>query len=122
MPNGPLPGVLEPPPVAPTSDLDQWIDRMYLASQNPDNAIWDKAQHETAQAYLRTPDGLQFQQQADHLNGVWDRSGKRSSATSAQQAVQRRRNRASVDRPTGMWRWKFLVPKTLMRFGRHWPN
>ncbi len=45
---------------------------MYLASQNPDNAVWDKAQHEAAQAYLRTPDGQQFQQQADSLNGMWD--------------------------------------------------
>ncbi|RAN82879.1 hypothetical protein B5P43_02065 [Bacillus sp. SRB_336] len=89
MPNGPAPGALEPPGVAPKSDLDQWIDRMYLASQNPDNAVWDKAQHETAQAYLHTPDGLQFQQQADHLNGMWDlqwQAQQRDQA--AQQAVQ----------------------------------
>ena len=89
MPNGPLPGALEPPPIAPTSDLDQWIDRMYLASQNPDNAVWDKAQHETAQAYLHTPDGLQFQQQADHLNGMWDLQWQAQQRDqTAQQAVQ----------------------------------
>jgi hypothetical protein len=89
MPNGPLPGALEPPPIAPTSDLDQWIDRMYLASQNPDNAVWDKAQHETAQVYLRTPDGLQFQQQADHLNGMWDLQWQAQQRDeTAQQAVQ----------------------------------
>jgi Uncharacterized alpha/beta hydrolase domain (DUF2235) len=72
VPNGPVPGALELRHEAPRSELDQWIDRMYAASQNPDNASWDKAQHETAQAYMRTPDGLQFQQQADHLNGLWD--------------------------------------------------
>jgi type VI secretion system (T6SS) phospholipase Tle1-like effector len=72
MPNGPVPGAPELRHEASKSELDQWIDRMYTASQNPDNASWDKMQHETAQTYLRTPDGLQFQQQADHLNGLWD--------------------------------------------------
>lgn len=89
IPNGTVPGALEPPRDAPKSELDQWIDRMYVASQNPDNATWDKAQHETAQAYLRTPDGLQFQQQADHLNGMWDlqwQAQQRDQAT--QQAMQ----------------------------------
>lgn len=86
MPNGPVPGALELPREAPKSELDQWIDRMYLASQNPDNAIWDKAQHETAQAYLRTPDGQQFQQQADGLNGMWDMQLQAQQV--AQQAMQ----------------------------------
>ena len=72
MPNGPVPGAPELRHEAPRSELDQWIDRMYAASQNPDNAGWDKAQHEASQTYLRTPDGLQFQQQADHLNGLWN--------------------------------------------------
>lgn len=68
MPNGSVPGALELPHEAPKSELDQWIDRTYLASQNPDNAVWDKAQHETAQTYMHTLDGRQFQQQADSLN------------------------------------------------------
>lgn len=85
MPNGPVPGALELPRESPKSGLDLWMDRMYLASQNPDNAAWDKAQHETAQAYLRTPDGLQFQQEADSLNGTWD---MRWQAQQREQAVQ----------------------------------
>lgn len=87
MPNGPVPGALELPREAPKGELDQWIDRMYLASQNPDNAVWDKAQHETAQAYLRTPDGRQFQQQADSLNGMWDMQLQAQQQV-AQQAMQ----------------------------------
>ncbi len=72
MPNGPVPGALEMPHEAPQSELDQWIDRMYLASQHPDNAVWDVAQHDVAQSYLRSPDGQQFQQQVDSLNDSWD--------------------------------------------------
>lgn len=87
MPNGPVPGALQLPHEAPKSELDQWIDRMYLASQNPDNAVWDKTQHETAQAYLRTPDGQQFQQQADSLNGMWDMQLQAQQQV-AQQAMQ----------------------------------
>jgi hypothetical protein len=73
MPDGPVPGALEAPHDTMRSELDQWIDRMYLASQNPDNGAWDRVQHEAAQSYLRTPDGQQFQQQADSLNATWDR-------------------------------------------------
>jgi hypothetical protein len=72
MPDGPVPGALEAPHDTTRSELDQWIDRMYLASQNPDNAAWDRAQHEAAQSYLRTPDGQEFQRQADSLNATWD--------------------------------------------------
>jgi hypothetical protein len=56
---------------------------MYLASQNPDNTVWDRAQHEAAHAYLRTADGQQFQQQADSLNATWD-----VSLLAQQQAAQ----------------------------------
>lgn len=87
MPNGPVPGALEMSREAPGSELDQWIDRMYMVSQHPDNAVWDKAQHETAQAYLRTPDGRQFQQQADNLNGMWDMQLQAQQQV-AQQAMQ----------------------------------
>lgn len=73
MPNGAVPDAIDLPRGAPRSELDQWIDRMYLASQNPDNGAWDRAQHEAAQSYLRTPDGQQFQQRADSLNATWDR-------------------------------------------------
>ena len=72
MPDGPVPGALQMPHDTTRSELDQWIDRMYLASQNPDNAVWDRAQHEAAHAYLRTADGQQFQRQADGLNASWD--------------------------------------------------
>jgi hypothetical protein len=72
MPNGPVPGALGMPHESPASELDQWIDRMYLASQHPDNAVWDSAQHQEAQSYLRSPDGQQFQQQASSLNAMWD--------------------------------------------------
>jgi hypothetical protein len=85
MPNGPVPGALELPREAPKSGLDLWMDRMYLVSQNPDNAAWDKAQHEAAQAYLRTTDGQQFQQEADSLNGMWDMQWQ---AQQREQAVQ----------------------------------
>lgn len=88
MPNGPLPEVQEPPREAPASELDRWIDRMYLASQNPDSAVWDRAQHEVAQAYLRSPDGQQFQQQADSLNEVWNTQWQAQQQAMQQQAVQ----------------------------------
>lgn len=87
MPNGPVPGALEPQIEVPKSELDQWIDRMYLASQNPDNTVWDKAQHEVAQDYLRSPDGQQFQQQATSLNGMWDMQ-LQAQQQAAQQAMQ----------------------------------
>lgn len=87
MPNGSVPGTVESQIEAPKSDIDQWIDRMYLASQNPDNAVWDKAQHEVAQDYLRSPDGQQFQQQATSLNGMWDMQ-LQAQQQAAQQAMQ----------------------------------
>lgn len=87
MPNGPVPGALELSREAPKSELDHWIDRMYLVSKNPDNAIWDSAQHEVAQEYLRSPDGQQFQQQADSLNGMWDMQ-LQAQQEAAQQAMQ----------------------------------
>jgi hypothetical protein len=83
MPDGPVPGALEAPHHTTRGELDQWIDRMYLASQNPDNAAWDRVQHEAAHAYLRTADGQQFQQQADSLNATWD-----VSLLAQQQAAQ----------------------------------
>ena len=87
MPNGPVPGALEQSQTAPKSELDEWIDRMYLASQNPDNAVWDKTQHESAQQYLRTPDGRQFQQQVNSLNEMWDMQ-LQAQQQAAQQAMQ----------------------------------
>jgi hypothetical protein len=72
MPDGPVPGALQAPHDTTRGELDQWIDRMYLASQNPDNTVWDRVQHEAAHAYLRTADGQQFQRQADGLNASWD--------------------------------------------------
>lgn len=83
MPDGPVPGALEAPHDTTRGELDQWIDRMYLASQNPDNAAWDRVQHEAAHVYLRTADGQQFQQQADSLNATWD-----VSLLAQQQAAQ----------------------------------
>lgn len=47
MPNGPVP--VEANRDAPESELDRWSDRMHAASQDPDNAAWDKAQHAAAQ-------------------------------------------------------------------------
>jgi hypothetical protein len=89
MPDGPVPGALQMPHDTTRSELDQWIDRMYLASQNPDNTAWDRAQHEAAHAYLGTADGQQFQQQADSLNATWD-----VSLLAQQQAAQQMLPRA----------------------------
>ena len=89
MPNGPVPGAPEPSQAAPKSELDQWIDRMYLASQNPDNPVWDQAQHAAAQEYMCTPNGQQFQQQANSLNEMWDMQLQaQQHAQAAQQAMQ----------------------------------
>jgi len=93
MPDGPVPGALQATHDTTRSELDQWIDRMYLASQNPDNAAWDLAQHEVAKTYLRTPDGQQFQQQADRLNATWD-----MQLLAQQQAVQRATQRGAINR------------------------
>ena len=87
MPNGPMPGALQLPREAPKSELDQWIDRMYAASQYPDNAFWDRAQHDVAQDYLRSPDGQQFQQQANDLNMSWDLQWQ-AQQQAAQQLMQ----------------------------------
>lgn len=72
MPNGPLPDAPARRAATVPSELDQWIDRMYRASQQPDNAVWDQARHSAAQEYLCTPAGRQFQQQADAFNIGWD--------------------------------------------------
>ncbi|WP_449426292.1 phospholipase effector Tle1 domain-containing protein, partial [Rhodanobacter lindaniclasticus] len=72
MPNGPLPDTPARRASTTPSELDQWIDRMYEASQHPDNGVWDQARHGAAQEYLRTPRGRQFQQQADAFNVGWD--------------------------------------------------
>ena len=87
MPNGPLPSAAEPRHDVPGSELDQWIDRMYAASQHPDNAFWDRAQHDVAQDYLRSPDGQQFQQQANDLNMSWDLQWQ-AQQQAAQQSMQ----------------------------------
>lgn len=90
MPNAPPPGALSAPPDAPKGELDQWIDRMYQASQNPDNHVWDKAQHAAAQAYMGSPDGQQFQQQANDLNRTWDLQLQTTlAAQQHEQAAQR---------------------------------
>ena len=89
MPNGPLPDAPARRAGTAPSELDQWIDRMYRASQHPDNAVWDQACHGAAQEYLCTPDGRQFQQQADAFNIGWDaqlQTQLREQA--AQQALQ----------------------------------
>jgi hypothetical protein len=72
LPDGSLPAVTRQPEDAPKSELDQWIDRMYQASQNPDSSVWNSAQHRAAQDYLSSPGGQQFQQQASDLNKTWD--------------------------------------------------
>lgn len=72
MPDGPLPDAPTRQHDAPKSELDQWIDRMYAALQNPDDKVWDRTQHEAAQTYLCTPGGQLFQQQANALNQTWD--------------------------------------------------
>jgi hypothetical protein len=72
MPNEPPPNALARAQEAPASALDQWIDRMYLASQSTDNRTWDQFRHAEAETYLRTPEGLQFQQQANDLSRGWD--------------------------------------------------
>jgi hypothetical protein len=72
MPNEPPPNALARAQEAPASALDQWIDRMYLASQSTDNRAWDQFRHAEAETYLRTPEGLQFQQQANDLSRGWD--------------------------------------------------
>jgi hypothetical protein len=88
MPNGPVPGAVESSREAQKSELDQWIDRMYQASQNPDNAVWDRAQHSAAQDYLRSPDGRQFQQQASSLSGMWDMQLQAQAALQTTQLTQ----------------------------------
>lgn len=88
MPNGPVPDALEHSREPPKSELDQWIDRMYQASQNPDNAVWDRAQHNAAQDYLSTPDGREFQRQANSWNEMWDMSLHAQAAQQAAQSAQ----------------------------------
>lgn len=89
MPNGPLPDAQARRASAAPSELDQWIDRMYRASQQPDNALWDQARHGAAQEYMCTPGGRQFQQQADAFNIRWDAQLQAQlHEQAAQQALQ----------------------------------
>lgn len=93
MPDGPLPDTASRQRAAPASELDQWIERMHAAALNPDDAAWDHAQHEAAQAYLHTPDGQRFQQQANDLNRNWDLQQQamlhaQQQELAAQQAMQ----------------------------------
>src|SRR3546814_16732662 len=93
------------PREAPGSELDQWIDHMYLASQHPDNAVWDSAQHDVAQAYLRSPDGQQFQRQASSLNGMWDMQLLAQQQV-AQQAMQQTQQGLSRSTKIGRATWR----------------
>lgn len=70
MPNAPQPNA--PARGDAESALEQWIDRMYLASQNADDQAWDQVRHAASETYLHSPAGLQFQQQANDLNIGWD--------------------------------------------------
>ena len=89
MPDGPLPNAMAKQQEAPKSELDAWIDRMYAASQKPGNAVWDRAQQEVAQAYLCSPDGQLFQQQANALNHTWNMQLEaQQRELAAQQATQ----------------------------------
>lgn len=95
MPDGPLPNAVAKQHEAPKSELDAWIDRMYSAAQNPDGEAWGRMQHEAGQAYLCSPDGQSFQQQANALNHGWDmqmeaQQREWAAQQSAQQQVQPR--------------------------------
>lgn len=111
MPNGPVPGALDKKQVeaqqheVPKSELDQWIDRMYQASQNPDTRIWDKAQHAAAQDYLGSPNGQQFQQLANDLNNGWDMQQQATMvAQQLEQAAQQVMQQQTQQNPQGFSR------------------
>lgn len=90
MPNGPLPAAPDQQQ-RPENELEQWIDRMYQVSQQPDNGAWDQARNRVAQSFLCSPGGQQFQQQADAQNCAWDlqwQAQQQALQPVAQQAVQ----------------------------------
>jgi hypothetical protein len=89
MPNGPVPGAVHQQTGGPQNELDHWIDRMYQASQSPDNSVWDKAQHGTARDYMGSSPGHAFQQQANGLNQGWDMQQQATSVLQqSEQAAQ----------------------------------
>jgi Uncharacterized conserved protein len=93
MPDAPVPGALARQPDLPKSEFDQWLDRLHVAAQNPDNGAWDRVQHEAAQAYLCTPGGQLFQQQANELNHTWDL--QQAALQAQQQALQQQAQQRS---------------------------
>jgi len=86
MPDAPVPGALARQPDLPKSEFGQWLDHLHVAAQNPDNGAWDRVQHEAAQAYMCTPGGQLFQQQANELNHTWDL--QQAALQAQQQALQ----------------------------------
>ncbi|OOG40439.1 hypothetical protein B0E52_11590 [Rhodanobacter sp. C06] len=93
MPDAPVPGALAQQPDAPKSEFDQWLDRLHVAAQNPDNGAWDRMRHEAAQAYMCTPGGQLFQQQANELNHTWDL--QQAALQAQQQALQQQAQQPS---------------------------
>jgi len=93
MPDAPVPGALARQPDLPKSEFGQWLDHLHVAAQNPDNGAWDRVQHETAQAYMCTPGGQLFQQQANELNHTWDL--QQAALQAQQQALQQQAQQPS---------------------------
>jgi len=93
MPDAPVPGALARQPDLPKSEFDQWLDHLHVAAQNPDNGAWDRVQHEAAQAYMCTPGGQLFQQQANELNHTWDL--QQAALQAQQQALQQQAQQPS---------------------------
>lgn len=88
MPNGPLRNAVATVESA-KSEMDDWIDRAYAASQNPDGSVWDQMQHQVAQHFRQSPAGQVFQQDASALNQGWDNQLQAQQAqVAAQQAAQ----------------------------------
>jgi len=93
MPDAPVPGALARQPDLPKSEFGQWLDHLHVAAQNPDNGAWDRVQHEAAQAYMCTPGGQLFQQQANELNHTWDL--QQAALQAQQQALQQQAQQPS---------------------------
>ena len=94
MPDGPWPTTTRQSH-ASISGHDPWIERMYAAAQNPDEHAWDSARHAAAQDYLMSPEGQQFQQQADAMNATWDFQWQaQQQDQAAQQAMQQSQQNA----------------------------
>ena len=92
MPNGPLHNAVTALEGA-RSEMDEWIDRVHAASQNPDGSVWDRMQHQVAQDFRQSPAGQVFQQDASALNHVWDnqlqaQQGHAAAQQAAQQEMQ----------------------------------